>query len=52
MTDSEDTYPYGKAQGLDKRYFAPDGEPWCRFGRGFRCINGDQCQNPNHREDN
>lgn len=33
----------------DPSYFAPDGNPWCRFGAGSRCLNGDRCLNLNHR---
>lgn len=33
----------------DPRYFAPDGTPWCHFGRGLRCQNGARCLNLNHR---
>lgn len=32
----------------DRRLFAPDGSPWCSFGKGFWCQN-DPCLNPNHR---
>lgn len=43
-------YPYGEAQGLDTRLYAPDGEGWCRFERGpIRCTNADECRNPRHR---
>jgi len=27
----------------------PHGTPWCHFRKGFWCVNGDACQNPNHR---
>jgi hypothetical protein len=29
----------------DLRFYAPDGAPWCRYGRGFECMNGDACMN-------
>lgn len=31
------------------KYHAPDGTPWCRFRAGLKCVNGDDCLNPNHR---
>lgn len=34
---------------LDPRLYAPDGDPWCRFGKGVNCYNGSGCMNPNHR---
>jgi hypothetical protein len=34
----------------DRRLYAPDGEAWCRFGRGLACLNRGDCRNPNHRE--
>lgn len=33
---------------LDPNLYAPDGDPWCRYGKGFDCLNGDDCVNPNH----
>lgn len=29
----------------DGRFYAPDGTPWCRYGRGLTCMNGDMCKN-------
>lgn len=34
---------------LDLTFYAPNGAPWCRFGAGFACLNGEECRNPNHR---
>lgn len=34
---------------LDSRLYAPDGDPWCRFGVGLTCLNGIACLNENHR---
>jgi hypothetical protein len=25
------------------------GDPWCHFGTGLHCLNGEHCLNPNHR---
>jgi hypothetical protein len=48
MTRS-DTYTVGPAGGLSRDLYAPDGEPWCRFGKGpIRCLNEGRCQNPTH----
>jgi hypothetical protein len=50
MTRS-DTYTVGPAGGLSRDLYAPDGEPWCRFGRGIiRCLNHEEgrCRNPIH----
>ena len=32
----------------DRRFYAPDGDPWCHFATGFDCVNGERCRNPNH----
>lgn len=35
---------------MDPLLYAPDGQPWCRFGPGtaFLCLNGDGCRNIDH----
>lgn len=38
-----------EATELDPRLYAPDGDPWCRFGTGLQCLNGVACRNPNHK---
>lgn len=48
MRDDEDTYEAGAAQGKSRALYAPDGEPWCRFGLGLECLNECRCLNPNH----
>lgn len=34
---------------IDPSLYAPDGEPWCRFGAGLECLNASRCLNPAHR---
>lgn len=42
-------YEIGPAEGFECDLYAPDGEPWCRFGKGWpRCLNRCRCHNPNH----
>jgi hypothetical protein len=36
-------------RGPSSDLYGPDGEPWCRFGKGLGCLNGDQCLSSTHR---
>lgn len=42
-------HPEIELEELDPNLYAPDGDPWCRFGKGFQCLNGDDCLNHNRR---
>jgi hypothetical protein len=44
--------PAADVDELDRRVlYAPDGAPWCRFGRGLSCSNAGACRNPAHRSE-
>jgi len=50
-----DLYELGDTWGLSRALYSPDADsdgprPWCRFGKGLECLNGDQCLNPDHRK--
>jgi hypothetical protein len=40
-----------EVEEYDPNLQAPDGDYWCRFGKGLECMNGEKCRNPNHRKE-
>lgn len=41
--------PLDPESEVDSDLYGPDGRPWCRYGKGLGCQNGDRCLAPSHR---